>query len=189
MTVMTGQNPVTATAPVSSRMVEPAGIISGIPLTGPGTRLTVRLLNSLTFPSIPDIPWELEPLFPPYEGNKVRLEVDDLPLDADITTAEVETVPYDRSGMTIDFPLARRHQATALLQAADGSPLPIGLRLRSADGTVTAWVARDGFTQVNGALPAAIPVMGGDDSASVTCELPAAEGEELLPDLGTIRCR
>jgi outer membrane usher protein len=125
----------------------------------------------------------------PYEGNKVRLEVDDLPLDADITTAEVEAVPYDRSGMTIDFPLARRHQATALLQAADGSPLPIGLRLRSADGTVTAWVARDGFTQVNGALPAAIPVMGGDDSASVTCELPAAEGEELLPDLGTIRCR
>ena len=98
-------------------------------------------------------------------------------------------MPYDRSGMTIDFPLARRHQATALLQAADGSPLPIGLRLRSADGTVTAWVARDGFTQVNGALPAAIPVTGGDDGSDRHLRAACGEGEELLPDLGTIRCR
>ena len=37
----------------------------------------------------------------------MRLEVDDLPLDAEITTAEVEAVPFDRSGMTIAFPLAR----------------------------------------------------------------------------------
>ena len=100
----------------------------------------------------------------PYEGNRVRLEVDDLPLDAEIATAEVEAVPYDRSGMTIDFPLARTRQATATLQAADGSPLPIGLRLRSADGAVTAWVARDGFTQVNGALPRGDSGGGGDDS-------------------------
>ena len=33
----------------------------------------------------------------------------------------------------------------------DGAPLPVGLRLRSADGAVTAWVARDGFTQIKGA--------------------------------------
>ena len=52
----------------------------------------------------------------PYEGNRVRLEVDDLPLDAEITTAEVEAVPFDRSGMTIAFPLARMDQATAILR-------------------------------------------------------------------------
>ena len=57
----------------------------------------------------------LLPSLRPYEGNRVRLEVDDLPLDAEITTAEVEAVPYDRSGMTIDFPLNRLAQATATL--------------------------------------------------------------------------
>ena len=125
----------------------------------------------------------------PYEGNKVRVEVDDLPLDAEITTAEVEAMPYDRSGMTIDFPLVRRLQATAVLLGADGEPLPIGMRLSSADGAVTAWVARDGFTQVSGALPAGVEVAGGDEASPVTCMLPPASGEELLPDLGTIRCR
>jgi outer membrane usher protein len=124
----------------------------------------------------------------PYEGNRVRLEVDDLPLDAEITTAEVEAVPFDRSGMTIEFPLARLQQATAVLLARDGSPLPIGLRLRNAEGTVTAWVARDGFSQVKGPLPAAIVVAAEDGAEPIACTLPAATSEELLPDLGTVQC-
>ena len=124
----------------------------------------------------------------PYEGNRVRVEVDDLPLDAEIDTAEVEAVPYDRSGMTIDFPLRHSEQATATLLDGDGEPLPIGLRLRSADGAVTAWVARDGFSQVTGPLRARDPVSTARMAAiAVSCELPPAPEGELLPDLGVDR--
>ena len=125
----------------------------------------------------------------PYEGNRVRLEVDDLPLDAEISTAEVEAVPYDRSGMTISFPLARMEQATAILLGEDGAALPVGLRLRSADGAVTAWVARDGFAQIKGASPAPVTIAGEQDGQVVSCELPPAPPAELLPDLGTVACR
>ena len=51
----------------------------------------------------------------PYESNRVRVAVDDLPLDAEIGAAEVEAVPFERSGMTIAFPLAHAEQATAVL--------------------------------------------------------------------------
>ena len=123
----------------------------------------------------------------PYESNRVRVEVDDLPLDAEIATAEVEAVPFERSGMTIAFPLAQAEQATAVLHDADGQPLPVGLRLRSADGAVTAWVARDGFSQVAGRCAAATRVDERGRRSGLACELPPAAADELLPDLGVGR--
>jgi outer membrane usher protein len=125
----------------------------------------------------------------PYEGNRVRLEVDDLPLDAELDTAELDAVPYERAGMTISFPIARGEQATAVLRAADGAPLPVGLRLRSIDGRVTVWVARDGFAQVKGPLAAPVLVASEDGGAAFACELPAAPQGEILPDLGEVTCR
>lgn len=131
----------------------------------------------------------LLPSLRPYEGNRVRLDVHDLPLDAEITTAEVEAVPYDRSGMTIEFPLARVAQATATLRGADGEPLPIGLRLRSADGRVTAWVARDGFSEVRGAGPVPVTLTAEVDGRTIGCTVPAAPSDEFLADLGVVDCR
>ena len=131
----------------------------------------------------------LLPSLRPYEANRVRLEVDDLPLDAEITTAEVEAVPYDRSGMTIDFPLNRLAQATGTLVDTSGEALPIGLRLRSEDGAVTAWVARDGFSEVRGALPTAVTIAAEVDGRSLACLLPPTPEGELLPDVGIVTCR
>lgn len=125
----------------------------------------------------------------PFESNRVRLEVEDLPLDAELTTAEVEAVPFERSGVRIGFPVARGQQATASLRDAAGAALPPGLRLTSADGAVTAWVARDGFTQVSGPLATAIAVASAPPEPAFTCDLPAVPAGELLPDLGEVRCR
>lgn len=125
----------------------------------------------------------------PFESNRVRLEVQDLPLDAELTTAEVEAVPFERSGVRIGFPVARGQQATATLRDNSGEPLPAGLRLSSADGAVTAWVARDGFTQVKGPLAGPVTVASGPPERPFACDLPAAGAGELLPDLGEVRCR
>lgn len=125
----------------------------------------------------------------PYERNQVRVAVDDLPLDAEITTAETEAVPYDGSGMRIGFPLARTERATVVLHDAQGAPLPAGLKLASADGKVTAWVARDGFSQVTGPLGEGAALAGSVAGARLTCKLPAPAGKEPLPDLGTVTCR
>jgi outer membrane usher protein len=124
----------------------------------------------------------------PYESNRVRLEVEDLPMDTEITTDEVDAVPFDRSGVRIGFPLARTEQATAILKDASGTPLPAGLRLKSADGRVSAWVARDGFTQIKGPLATPVSVASDAEPSPHRCDLPAA-GAELLADLGEVRCR
>lgn len=126
----------------------------------------------------------------PYEVNKVRLELDDLPLEAGIAKTEVAAVPYDRSGVRIGFPVDRRRQATAILRGPDGQPLPAGLELASADGTTTALLGRDGFAQVEGPLDRAVELQARLASgAIVRCALPAGAAGELLPDLGTIACR
>ena len=75
------------------------------------------------------------------------------------------------------------------MQDGDGQPLPVGLKLRSADGAVTAWVARDGFSQVTGPLRAPTRVDAEDGPDRFSCELPTAPDGELLPDLGVVACR
>ena len=125
----------------------------------------------------------------PYEVNRVRLELDDLPLEAAIERPEVAAVPFDRSGVKIGFPIDRRRQATAILRAADGKPLPAGLELASGDGTVTGLVGRNGFAQVVGQLDRAVELRGERDGRSFACPLEAAPAGELLPDLGVVTCR
>jgi outer membrane usher protein len=130
----------------------------------------------------------LLPSLRPYEANRVRLEMHDLPLDAEIATAEVEAVPFERSGVVIGFPITRSEQATVVLRGADQAPLPTGLRLRSADGRVTAWVARDGFTQVKGPLRDGATLLSEAGQEPFTCVLPAAPEGDVLPDLGEVAC-
>ena len=129
------------------------------------------------------------PALRPYEANRVRLEVEDLPLDARIGSAEAVAVPFERSGVAVDFDVRRERQATAKLLDASGQPLPAGLQLASGDGTATAWVAKSGFSRI----------VGGDGPAEVTgldamqrlwsCVLPAVPADAALPDLGAIACR
>jgi outer membrane usher protein len=124
----------------------------------------------------------------PWEANRVRLELDDLPLDARLERAETVAVPRDRSGVKIGFPLDRRRQATAILRAAGGEPLPAGLRLASAEGGVEVVVGRDGFAQITGPLDQPVEVAGEREGRRFACSLPAAAEGELLPDLGTPPC-
>ena len=71
------------------------------------------------------------PALRPYESNRVRLEVEDLPLDARIGSAEAVAVPYDRSGVAIDFDVKRERQATARL--VDGSARAVAGRAAAGE--------------------------------------------------------
>jgi outer membrane usher protein len=128
------------------------------------------------------------PQLRPYQANKVRLEIEDLPLDARIASAEAVAVPYEGTGVTVDLDVRRERQAVARLIDGRGEALPAGLRLVSEDGAASAWVARDGFTQI----------VGGDGVATVhgdalgrrwRCDLPPLPADGPLPDLGEIVCR
>lgn len=62
----------------------------------------------------------------PYIGNRLRIEVDDLPLTARIGNSEIETAPFYKSGVIINFDV--RDTTNVLLRAVlpDGNPVPEG---------------------------------------------------------------
>jgi outer membrane usher protein len=62
----------------------------------------------------------------PYLKNQLRIEVDDLPLNARIGETERDTAPYYKSGVVVDFDV---HLSTNVIFRAvrpDGTPLPEG---------------------------------------------------------------
>ncbi len=127
------------------------------------------------------------PALRPYEANRIRLEIEDLPLDARIGSAEAVAVPFERAGVAVDFDVRRERQAIASLVDAAGS-LPAGLQLVSADGSTSAWVAKDGFSRIVGG-DAAVEVSGAEGGRSWSCALPPVPADTVLPDLGRIVCR
>ena len=82
----------------------------------------------------------------------------------------------------------RERQATARLIDDAGHPLPVGLRLASADGSVSAWVAKEGFSAiVGGDMPTEVTGTAAEHQWS--CTLPPVPTDTTLPDLGEIVCR
>jgi len=130
----------------------------------------------------------LLPDLSPYERNRISLAVEDLPIDAELTIAETAAVPFDRSGMTIDFGIVAVQRATATLRDRADRPLPPGLVLADETGGLSGLVARDGFTQLTGPLHAKAYLIGEQGGRRFVCAVPAFAGTDPLPDLGEIRC-
>ncbi len=124
----------------------------------------------------------------PYQANKVRLAVDDLPLDANPGRIEVTAVPYAGNGIPVRFDVSRAREATAVMEGPDGRPLPAGLRLSSEDGKAGIWVGRNGFAQLTGVGETPVRVSGEVAGGPIVCTIPAVAKDEVLPDLGTLRC-
>ncbi len=125
----------------------------------------------------------------PYEVNRLRVELDDLPLGAVVTRGEVETVPYDRAGILIPFEVRLAARALVRLVGPLGEPLPAGLELADRERTVVALVGRDGLAEVTGRPEGATgEIFGRAGEILYRCTIPAYDAADLLADLGERRC-
>lgn len=61
-----------------------------------------------------------------YQKNKIRIDTDDLPLEAQIESAEAEVVPRYHSGVSLKFSVELTIGALVKLVAENGEPLPNG---------------------------------------------------------------
>jgi len=130
----------------------------------------------------------LLPRLRPYEENRVRIEVDDLPIEARIGDTQIEAVPFARTGVTVPFEIETTHQATAILLGPDGAPLPAGLRLESASSAHRALVAKAGLAQIDGALDEGVRLEGETSRGRITCDISPQKSGETIPHLGEIVC-
>lgn len=61
-----------------------------------------------------------------YQKNRIRIDTDDLPLEAQIESAEAEVVPRYHSGVSLKFSVELTIGALVKLVAENGEPLPNG---------------------------------------------------------------
>jgi len=125
-----------------------------------------------------------------YQVNRVGVVADDLPLDADIESLDMQVTPAARRASLIRFPIAVHRTATFKLVDEHGQPVPPGAELRPIGQMRSFPVGLEGraFVAGLGAAPGAHRIEvrwpGGHCEASLV--LPG--GDQELPELGTIPC-
>jgi outer membrane usher protein len=123
----------------------------------------------------------------PYQANPVHIETGDLPIDVEIGTAQLDAVPYFRSGVLLKFPVQRSNGALLILLLEDGAPMPVG--------SVVKIIGRDGEFPV--AQRGEVYVIGLAEKNRLritwreqSCELEVDLEKDLppLPKLGPFTC-
>jgi outer membrane usher protein len=123
----------------------------------------------------------------PYQRNTVRLDLADLPMDAQIEGDQVEAVPYYRSGVLLQFAVRRTRAALIVLRLDDGEPMPVGSVVKTEGSDVEFPVARRGEVYVTGlAEQTRLRASWHGQDCDFMIVLPP--GETTLPRLGPVVC-
>lgn len=66
----------------------------------------------------------------PWQKNQLEIDPVDLPLNVEMASTSQEITPYARSGVVVNFAMRRTRQALLVLNQRDGSPVPMGAKVR-----------------------------------------------------------
>jgi outer membrane usher protein len=127
------------------------------------------------------------PFLRAYDVNRVSIDQQDLPLDAQLDKLKIEAVPYYRSGLLFDFPVRRSHGATLHMHLDDGAPMPSGGIVQVVGRDEDFPVALNGEAYVTG-LEQQNRLRATWKGHSCEFEVAFPPSAEPLPDLGTFVC-
>lgn len=128
----------------------------------------------------------LVPVLLEYQNNPIRVDLRDLPIDANIEKEEINVIPYHRSGLIVKFPIKPSSGATMKLTLPSGDPLPVGAIVKMKTEDIP--VGREGEVYITG-LEEHNTLSVKWENEVYTCEVPYQKSEDPLPDLGTIQCQ
>jgi outer membrane usher protein len=125
-----------------------------------------------------------------FTDNKVSIEANDLPFDAELLGSDSITVaPYYRSGVVVKLPVHRFRSALVTLVQADGTPVPLGAQVTYQDGGPDVYVADRGESYLRNVLPRGnlLHISWGDGHAcEVRFDLP--DTARAQPHVGPLIC-
>jgi outer membrane usher protein len=121
-----------------------------------------------------------------YDVNRLSVDPQQLPLDAQLATGQVQVVPPYRSGTLVQFPVKRIHAGVFRLHLADGSAVPSGAVV-TFDGEDFP-IGLDGLAYITNYDHG---TTGEAHWAGGKCSfrLPPPPSGDPQPDLGVIACR
>lgn len=128
----------------------------------------------------------LVPNLLPYQKNPLRVELEDLPLDAQVNVAEVNPIPYYLSGLAVKFPIKNSSSASMKLLLPSGEPVPVGAVVKmNQEKFPIGYEGQLYLTdlQENNELEVTIK------NKTYICSIPYKKSKEILPDLGEIKCQ
>ncbi len=126
----------------------------------------------------------------PYQNNSVGIEPNDLPIDVEIQTSQVNVIPYFQSGLLVTFPIDSVRSAIVRLVDVHGQALPAGTMIEHIDKNNIMIVAEQGEAYLtrleigNNRFKAKI----NDTQCAFTIDYQLSE-EDPIPDLGTLTCK
>lgn len=129
----------------------------------------------------------LMPDLVPWQENTLAIDVDNLPMDAQLTAAELTIKPSELTGVTAFFDVQQTHSAILVAQDSTGQAIPAGGRvlLPGAEATVVGF---DGeiFLQGLSAGNNEIGIISGGALCTVTFDFEPEPG--TLQRLGPLAC-
>ncbi len=127
------------------------------------------------------------PRLRPFQDNRIRIEAEDLPLDAVIDETVRTVRPYDRSGVSVRFAARDAQDATLTVVQPGGAPLPAGTALYVNGGSTPVVVAPGGLAYLTG-LVARNTVRAVVGQTPCRFEFAFAAHRAMQPDLGKFTC-
>lgn len=128
------------------------------------------------------------PRLRPFDRNALRIELADLPWDAEVTGEERSVRPYDRHGVSVDFAVKPARAAIVRILLEDGTPLPPGAIVRVGDEMAEFVSAPGGEVYMTGLEPENTAVASWSTGE---CELAFRYSQtgDPQPRLGDVQCR
>lgn len=121
-----------------------------------------------------------------YDSNRISVDPRQLPLDTRIDSDRMTISPRYRSGVVVNFPVARERSGTFKLVLVDGRPVPTGAEVILKGNRFP--VALDGLVYVTG-LDHGMSARAEWNGGQCDFRLDAPPSDDPLPDMGTIVCR
>lgn len=132
----------------------------------------------------------LIPSLIPYYQNQLKIEANDLPVDAEIDATELIAIPYFNSGTLVRFPVKPSNGVTFTLLQEDNSPVPNTAEIQIEGQTETFPLSDDGTAYISGLSTSETSLIAKWEDKSCTFKLAyPAKTDQTIPDLGHIICK
>ena len=123
-----------------------------------------------------------------YQTNRLRLDGQDLPLDAGVTSLQREAVPAFRSGTVVEFPVRKARGAAFRLRLPSGQPVPAAAAVRLASEQSLFRVGNEGRAYVEDLATGANRLTARWPGGNCRAEVVLPQDAPPLPELGDIIC-
>jgi outer membrane usher protein len=125
----------------------------------------------------------------PYQNNSIKIEQSDLSLDTRIKTTEIQAVPYNNSGLVIEFPVDNLQSGIVHLIDTAGLPIPAGASVENIDlSSSQTIVANEGEAYLTHLHTGKNAFKVSWDNQVCFFTLTYSKTPDPLPDLGDIKC-